>query len=272
MYNYSVLMSVYFKEKPEYLYTSMESMFQQTIPTNDFVLVCDGELTEDLERVINEMEKLHGEILNVIRLPKNGGLGNALNEGMKHCKNDLIARMDSDDISKPYRCEEQLAIFKQSPELSIVSATIEEFDGEPEQIIDRRILPEIHEQIIKFAKRRNPFNHPCVMYKKSDVMNAGGYQDFYLLEDYFLWIRMLMIGKKGYNIQNSLLLMRAGNGLYNRRSGKKYAVSQKKLFQYMFQKGFINLQQYILSVAIRSGIALVPTKFRKFVYRVFLRK
>ena len=265
-------MSVYFKEKPEYLYTSMESMFQQTIPTNDFVLVCDGELTEELESVINEMEKLHGETLNVIRLPKNGGLGNALNEGMKHCKNDLIARMDSDDISKPYRCEEQLKIFEQSPELSIVGATIEEFDEKPEQALDKRILPEFHEQIIKFAKKRNPFNHPCVMYRKSAVMNAGGYQDFYLLEDYFLWIRMLIHGERGYNIQDSLLLMRAGNGLYDRRAGKKYAVSQKKLFQYMYQKRFINIHQYIFSVVIRNGMAIFPNKLRVSVYRLFLRK
>lgn len=183
---YSVLMSVYYKEKPDFLKQSMESIFQQTVPTNDFVLVCDGPLNNELDTVINEMQKLFGERLNVIRLAKNGGLGNALNEGIKHCKNELVARMDSDDIAYADRCERQLEVFKRYPEISICSGIVEEFTDNTSVVDARRVPPETNAEIIEFAKMRNPFNHPCVMYRKSDVEAVGSYQDFYLLEDYYL--------------------------------------------------------------------------------------
>ena len=116
---YSVLMSVYHKEKPEYLKQAIESIQTQTLSTNDFVLVCDGPLNEQLDDVIATKQQEMGESLNVVRLAKNGGLGNALNEGIKHCKNELVARMDSDDIAYPDRCEKQIAVFNTHSEVSI---------------------------------------------------------------------------------------------------------------------------------------------------------
>lgn len=145
--------------------------------------------------------------MNVVRLKKNVGLGNALNEGIKYCKNEMIARMDSDDISYPDRCEKQVVIFNTHPEVSICSGIVEEFTNNPNIVDTQRILPETNDEIVKFAKKRNPFNHPCVMYKKSAVEDVGSYQDFYLLEDYYLWLRMLMSGYQGYNIQEPLLHM-----------------------------------------------------------------
>ena len=271
-YNYSVLMSVYYKEKAEYLLTSMESILQQTYPTNDFVLVCDGLLGDELNKVIEQMQERFGSILQVIRLQKNVGLGNALNYGMKYCKNDLIARMDSDDISRPDRCEKQLAIFKKFLDISIISGTVEEFSISPSIVDTRRVLPEQHEEIIKFAKKRNPFNHPCVMYKKKEVEMAGGYQDFYLLEDYYLWIRMLQNGSKAYNIQEPLLWMRAGNNMYKRRSGWKYAKSQIRLFHYMYQKHFISKKQQIQNSIIRVMSSMMPNTIRKILFKTLLRK
>ena len=184
--NYSVLMSVYYKEHPEYLRQSMQSIYDQTVPTDDFVLVCDGPLTPELDAVIADMQDQFGPRLRVCRLLKNGGLGKSLNFGIKQCKNDLVARMDSDDISRPDRCKRQLAVFADHPDYSIVSGIVEEFSDTPDNISVRRVVPEGQSEIIAFAKKRNPFNHPCVMYKKSAVEAAGGYQDFYLLEDYYL--------------------------------------------------------------------------------------
>ena len=191
---YSVLMSVYSKENPAWLKLAIESIQDQTLPTSDFVLVCDGPLTPELDGVIAEKHCQMGEILMVVRLEKNVGLGNALNEGIKHCRNELVARMDSDDIAYPDRCEKQVAIFNKYPIVSICSGTVMEFSKNPETINCKRVLPEKNKEIIEFAKKRNPFNHPCVMYKKSAVEAVGSYQHFYLLEDYYLWIRMLMAG------------------------------------------------------------------------------
>ena len=269
---YSVLMSVYHKEKPEYLKQAIESIQAQTYPTDDFVLVCDGPLNSELDAVITTKQQEMNGVLKVYRLDKNEGLGNALNAGINHCKNELVARMDSDDVAYPDRCEKQIDVFNTHPEVSICSGIVEEFTTDPEVVDARRALPETNAKIMEFAKKRNPFNHPCVMYKKSAVEAAGSYKDFYLLEDYYLWLRMLMAGYQGYNIQEPLLHMRAGSDMYMRRAGWKYAKTQAKLFKFMKDSGFIGNGQYIKSCVIRSGSALAPYWLRKFMFEKVLRK
>lgn len=269
--NYSVLMSVYHKEKPEYLRESMESIYNQTIPTDNFVLVCDGPLNPPLDEVIAQMQEKFGHRLYVHRLAKNGGLGNALNEGMTYCRHELVARMDSDDVSHNDRCEREIYIFENHPDVSIVSGVIEEFVGDISHIQSRRVVPQRQKDIIAFAKKRNPFNHPCVMYRKSAVEAAGGYQDFYLLEDYYLWIRMLQKGFIGYNIQTPILWMRAGSDMYKRRGGWKYVQSQIQLFKYMKDTGFISFGDYIMQAGIRMCAAMVPNALRKIIFQNALR-
>lgn len=271
-YQYSVLMSVYHKENAEYLRTAMDSIWNQTIRTDDFVLVCDGPLNDELDAVIEAMRAAHPDTLHVVRLEKNGGLGNALNMGIKHCKHELVARMDSDDISRPDRCERQLKMFQEHPDISVVSGIVEEFTTSTSEIEARRVPPETQNEIVQFAKKRNPFNHPCVMYKKSAVEAAGGYQDFYLLEDYYLWIRMLQNGSQGYNLQEPLLWMRAGSDMYKRRAGWKYAKSQKALFKYMKDSGFISGSQYMKSVVVRTASSLTPNWLREFMFKRAMRK
>lgn len=269
---YSVLMSVYYKEKPEYLKQAIESIQEQTFPTDNFVLVCDGPMTSELDKIIENKQLEMRNVLDVVRLPNNVGLGMALNEGIKHCKNELVARMDSDDVAYPYRCDRQMKIFRKYPEVAICSGTVEEFSASLEVIDAKRVLPETNNEIIQFAKQRNPFNHPCVMYKKTAVESVGSYQDFYLLEDYYLWIRMLMAGYQGYNIQEPLLHMRAGSDMYKRRAGWKYTESQVSLFRFMRDKRFINNKQYIKSCMIRSGSALAPNWLRKLMFKKVLRR
>lgn len=269
--NYSVLMSVYEKENPDNLRESMQSILNQTVKTDDFVLVCDGPLNDGLDAVINEMHKLFGDVLHVVRLAQNGGLGPALNRGIKECKNELVARMDSDDISYPDRCERQLKIFEKYPDVDICSGTIEEFAESPDKVACIRSMPEFHDEIYEFAKSRCPFNHPCIMYKKQAVESAGGYLPF-VLEDYYLWVRMLLNGAKGYNIPESLLWMRAGSDMYKRRAGRKYAKDSRKLFKYMKDRGMIGTGSYVKSCILRTGSALAPNWLREFMYGRLLRK
>ena len=270
--NYSVLMSVYYKENSEYLKQAIESIQAQTFPTDDFVLVCDGPLNQELDSVIKKKQQEMKNILNVVRLKKNAGLGNALNKGIQQCKNELVARMNSDDISYPDRCEKQLTVFNTYPEISVCSGIVEEFATNPKVVESRRVPPETHAEIREFAKVRNPFNHPCVMYKKPDVEAVGSYKDFYLLEDYYLWVRMIMAGYQGYNLQEPLLHMRAGTDMYIRRGGLKYAKTQEKLFRFMKNNGFISKGQYIKNCVIRGESSLAPNWLRKFVFEKVLRK
>lgn len=269
---YSVLMSVYKKEKAEYLYASMESIAAQSIKPDDFVLVCDGPLTPELDAVIERMQKRFGTVLQVLRLEKNGGLGNALNYGIKFCKNELVARMDSDDISYPDRMERQITVFEKDKNIAVCSGTVEEFSEKPEQVTSKRCLPEKAEDILEFSRKRNPFNHPCVMYRKSSVEAAGGYQDFYLLEDYYLWIRMLQNDCRGYNIPEPLLKMRAGSEMYKRRAGLRYARSQAALFMFMKKTGWISSISCYKSIIIRTVSSLIPNIIRKILFETILRK
>lgn len=270
--NYSVLMSVYFKEKPEHLKTSIESMMNQTMPTNDFVLVCDGPLTPELDATIAELQQKYGETIRTVRFEKNGGLGHALQVGVKECRNDLIVRMDSDDISRPYRCEKELEVFAAHPELSIVGSVIEEFSTTPEVIDAKRVVPETSDEIVAFSKKRNPFNHPSVMYRKKDVLKAGNYSDVRYMQDYYLWIDMLIAGMKGYNIQEPLVWMRADSNLFKRRSGKLYVEIQVNLFKKMYKAGYITYPQYLKSSAIRVCSASAPNWLRQFMFKKVLRK
>ncbi len=266
--DFSVLMSVYAKEKPEYLKRSIESIYRQTLPPPEVVLMEDGALTEDLYRVIEEA-KLRHPSFKVFTLKENCGLGHALNEGLRHCTYDLVARMDSDDICKPNRFEKQISLFERDPKLDICSASIEEFRDEVSHVVCEKKLPEKHEDIVRYARKRCPINHPACVYKKQKVMDAGGYIGF--PEDYYLWVRMIMNGCKFYNIQESLLWFRSSNSVYQRRGGWKYA-RKEMYFQYLFYKiGFISFPRFILNCLIRATVRIVPNKFRAYIYKNFIR-
>jgi glycosyltransferase involved in cell wall biosynthesis len=272
MLPYSVLMSVYAKENPEFLISAIESMRNQTLPFHDFVLVCDGPLPDSLMDAIFHEKKLIGSTFTLVRLPQNLGLGPALNNGMKYCRCDLIARMDSDDISELNRCEREVNCFEATPELSIVSGFLTEFESDPSVPGPIRRVPKSDAEIRDFAKSRNPFNHPCVMYRKSAVQTAGGYQSSYpYFEDYDLWLRMIWSGAKGYNLQENLLFMRTGNGMYRRRSGKSHYKSAQKLFRAMLDRGYISQKEYCSALARRWIGDFMPNALRKFLYRRLLR-
>ena len=180
---FSVLLSVYRKEQPAYLRQSLDSIFTQTLQPAEVVLVKDGPLTDALDEVAEEYCRKY-PVLKVVPLSENQGLGRALNEGLKYCSYDLVARMDTDDVAKPERFEKQIAVFCAHPEMDVVGAWIDEFEGSIENVISVRVLPLEHSEIRRFARKRNPVNHPVVMFRKSAVLVAGGYQHFPLFEEY----------------------------------------------------------------------------------------
>ena len=269
--NFSVLMSIYHKEKSEYFNRAMESIWdEQSVKPDEIVLVQDGKLTDDLYIVINKWKIRLNEVLKIIPLEHNVGLGDALNEGIKHCSHELIARMDTDDISLPHRFEKQLEVFKNG-DIDICSAWISEFDKDEKEILGHRKLPEFQEEIIKYAKYRCPINHPAVMYKKLQVLSAGGYKKMIWFEDYYLWARMILNGTKFYNIQEVLVNMRAGYGQLERRSGLEYAKKELNLLNTLKKEGFLNNFEYIKNIFIKIPIRLLPKSIIKIVYK-FLRK
>ena len=271
MISFSVLLSVYYKESPIYLSQALYSVIKQSIPPTEIILVEDGKLPKTLEKVISQFKKKTSTI-KIVQLPYNQGLGKALNEGLKHCTYDIVARMDTDDIALPDRFEKQVDFMENHPEIDACSAWIDEFIDSPNNIISRRTLPETPEELYKFGKSRNPLNHPAVMFRKSAVIKAGGYQHFPLFEDYYLWVRMIMNGSKLYNLQESLLYFRSSKEMYKRRGGLKYALTEIK-FQILLHKiGYISIYQMFRNCCTRFIARIIPNQLRGFLYKRILHK
>lgn len=269
---YSVLMSLYFKEKPAYFQDAMESMLHQTVLPDEIVLVKDGPLTEELDQLIDGYVEMYPEIIRILPLETNHGLGVALRIGLKECRNELVARMDTDDIAALDRCEKQLAIFESDPAVGVVGGHITEFIGEEENLVAKRRVPEQNEEIHAYMKSRNPFNHMTVMFKKSEVEQAGSYLDWFWIEDYYLWIRMMENGSKFYNLQSVLVKVRVGSDMYKRRGGMRYFKSQARLFWYMRKAGLIGPIMFYRNLLVRFTVQiLMPNWLRGKALRRFAR-
>lgn len=268
---FSVLIAVYAKEKPVHLAQSLESIFRQELPPDEVVLVEDGPLTAALDEVIGRFKERH-EILRTVRLPQNQGLGLALKEGLLHCRYDIVARMDSDDISKPERFSREMAWLETHPETDIVGTWTDEFADDSGKIISTRQLPETHEALLRFSRYRNPMNHPTVMFRKRAVEEAGGYRHRELFEDYDLWVRMFQQGARFHNLQESLLMFRLSPQLYSRRGGSHYIRQEIAFQRWMYEVGHISGLRLVTNIAVRTFIRIIPSGLRKYGYLFFLRR
>ena len=269
MTNYSVLMTVYKKDSPLYFVQAVRSMLEQTVKTNDFVLVCDGEITDDLERAIEDAFQEDQKILNIVRLPQNCGLGEALREGLQYCKNELVARMDDDDISTSKRCERQIEAFEKDDTLSIVGSFMDEFEEDFLNPIRTKKMPVTDDEIRKYSRRRNPFNHSSVMFKKSAIIAVGNYSNMRTNQDVELWIRLLNEGYSGYNIPESLVLFRFEKSTYKRRKDWKNVKLLIAVWKAFRKKHYCSYWDYLVVLWSQIIIFLMPTRLLIWVYDTF---
>jgi glycosyltransferase involved in cell wall biosynthesis len=269
---YSVLMSIYHKEKLDFFIKSVESMLRQSIKPDEIVIVKDGPLTPELDQAINKYENQDPRLFTIVPLEKNLGLGLALNEGLKKCRNDLVARMDTDDISLENRCELQLKEFEKNPMLSICGTMIDEFYDTPENIVTSRIVPLLHDDIVKFGRRRSPFNHVTVMFKKDDVLSCeGGYHDVHRKEDIDLFVRMVNQGCLGININKSLVLVRSNKDNFERRKSWPNCKSYIKVIYNFWKKGYSSTTDLIVVVIGQMVMFLSPVWMLKILSNRILR-
>lgn len=264
--NFAVLLSVYIKENPYFLNQALVSIWDsQVLKPTQIILVLDGPLTSDLEKVTKEWALKLGSVFNLVQLSSNVGLAAALNEGLKHCKYELVARMDTDDIAVPERFEKQVAFMQNNPEVSVCSGLIEEWSEDFAYKISERRLPLTHQEIKKFAKRRSPISHPAAMFRKSAVLAVGGYPNIYP-EDYPLWGKMLSAGYKFANLPDLLLKMRVGDALTERR-GLQFLKGEIKIYRYLRDIGFINQFEFLFNCVSRGLVRLSPTWLKKIFYK-----
>lgn len=272
---FSVLISVYYKEIPEYLDLALESITdKQILKPNEIVLVKDGPLTGELDKVIEKYKKKYEKIFKIVALEKNQGLGKALNIGLQECSYNLVARMDGDDISKPERFKVQIERFKKNPELDIVGSWIDEFKTKENkmEIISQRRVPEENNKIYEKLKSVCAFNHPTVIYKKNKVISVGSYNQEFKLEDYYLWVRLAIDKAKMYNIQQSLLYFRITDGTSKRRGGLKLLKNDIKFQKKIKKMGYINNFVFFKNIIFYSIYRIIPSFFRSFFQRCIFRK
>lgn len=266
---FSLLLSLYDGEKASNFAQAMDSVVQSARQPDEVVLVQDGPLRPELLDLIEHYERL----LPIVRVPleQNVGLGKALNIGLTHCSKPWVARFDTDDINEPDRFSAQLEQLELHPEIDIIGSAIAEFVDDPEVIRSYRTAPVSHEEILKYGQSRNPFNHVTVMYRKEAVLACGSYGNEYFYEDYALWVRLLLSGAKGMNIERPLVRVRTDPSMYRRRGGWRY-VRQEIAAQHMFYSlGFIGFKRFMLNCVQRTPARLLPPAVREFIYLKLLR-
>ena len=268
---YSVLISVYYKEKAEYLIECLESMVHQTVQPSEIVIVKDGKLTAELEDVLTKYKTKYQRLFKFVCLEKNVGLGLALAEGIKNCSHELIARMDSDDISIPNRCELQLREFAKDSLLDVCGGYIKEFCDSKEKVVSIRKVPLVDSEIKEYQKRRDAVNHVTVMFKKSKVLEAGNYQHALLMEDSLLWTNMILHGATFKNIDDYLVYVRTGADMFKRRGGLKYFKKYKNGRKLILQTGYISKWDYYYTLLVQLIFSILPNSVREFVYEKLLR-
>lgn len=267
---FTVCMSVYKKSKPDEFLAAFNSIIHQTAPPNEIILVIDGPISKELESEIDSLRS--NESLKIIKLLENKGLGNALRIGVENASNDLIARMDSDDISLSNRFELQLNYFIQHSNTDVLGGQVTEFIDTPDHIIGKRIVPLNNKEIYAYMKKRCAMNHPSVMFRKEAVIYAGNYQDWFLNEDYYLWIRMMSNKCKFANLDQILVNLRVSNGLYERRGGWSYFKSEAGIQVLLHKYHFISWFREIYNIFLRLIIQiLLPNRVRAFIYQTLLR-
>jgi glycosyltransferase involved in cell wall biosynthesis len=268
---YSVLMSVYDQELPENLNQSLESMLKQSYPPSDFVLVCDGKLTNALDVIVKSFQDEYRGIFRIVRIDENVGAGMAVNKGIKACRCDYIVRMDSDDVSLRGRCLKEMVMFAMDKDLDIVGSYVEEFDDLTDKTLALKKVPLMQDDILNYSRRRNPFNRQTVAFRKSKALEIGGYSDLKLCEDYDFAVRMLAGGAKGQNLPEVLVRYRVSESTPEIRRSWRLTKGFIRVRWKLFTEGYIGFRDFFPPCFLQLILFILPMRFTRWFYRKFLR-
>ena len=274
IYEFSVLIATYYKDNSKCFADAIKSVLNQTYLPSEIVIVEDGPLTEALYERINFYKISHAALFKIITLKENLGLGNALDIGLKNCSNELVARMDSDDIAVENRFEIQINYFLKNPETAVLGGYMQEFSivNNQKVFLQKKLAPLGTNYIKSYAQMRNPINHPTVMFKKSIIEKVGSYKEISLFEDYYLWLRLLKCGFEINNVSDTLLFFRVGSSLVERRHGWQYLIKEFEFIILCYKENLISFKALAVQCITRLPLRVLPKSVLQVFYKTMLRK
>ena len=262
---FTLLLSVWDGDQTDHLLQAFcSAVDEQTLRPAQVVIVQDGPVRDELADCLEELRRTSPVPVALVPLEANLGLGPALDAGMAASQFDVIARMDADDVAMPHRFEVEIPLIA---EADIVGAGLLEFVGDIDNVVGQRIPPTDPEQIQRYARMHDPFNHPTVVYRRQAVQAAGGYGDLPLMEDYALFARMLQNGARAVNVAEPLVYYRVGATAFKRRGGTDLLRSELRLQREFRRHGFTTPAEYARNVMVRGGYRLIPWWARRAVYK-----
>ena len=267
----SVLLSLFAKENPRYFDLSMKSIWdEQSRKPDQIVLVEDGPITQELTDIANKWKEKLGHLLTIVKLEKNQGLAIALNEGIKHCTGDYIARMDTDDISLPMRFELQEKYLQKNPNTVLLGGAMIEFNEQTGDLPIRK-MPMSLADIKKDICKTSPFVHPAVIIKKEIFERGFLYNpQCRRCQDIELWFRIIAAGYQVANLPEEIIKFRKDPFLYQKR--KKSANIEFSIFMrgiYLIYGPFT--YRYIYPI-IHYLFRLLPPSWSQFMYKNIIIK
>jgi glycosyltransferase involved in cell wall biosynthesis len=264
---FSLLLPVYRRDDPAFLARAFASAVdEQTLRPSEVVVVRDGPVGKELAIAIERIRATSPVPVTLVEIAENQGLANALTQGLRACAHELVARMDADDIALPARFATQVPLMAERG-LDILGTGMLEFSDDPARVLGRRRPPVGQANIERYARFHDPFNHPTVLYRRSAVERAGGYRPLGLMEDYWLFARMIAAGARVDNVPEPLVLYRVGAGAYSRRGGVAQFKAEVALQREFRLSGFTTRPQAARNLLIRAGYRLVPMALRRAAYR-----
>jgi glycosyltransferase involved in cell wall biosynthesis len=268
--NLSVLMSIYSATKASDLDRCLNSLSRQTLPATEVVIVRDGPIPRTAEQCIQSYES-HLPFRHLY-FSNNRGLGPALHDGLEACSYELIARVDSDDSSIPERFRKQAEFLNRESDVSLVGGWMKECYpvGKVTVSVTRR-CPIGHDSIRRAAKRRNPINHPTVMFRKTHVLACNSYESCPMFEDYYLWAKMLEHGYLLSNLPEVLVETEIDSDYFRRRGGVPYVKNELHLIRKLMHINFLSPMEAGIFFLPRLPMRLTPASIRQYLYRTFLR-
>jgi glycosyltransferase involved in cell wall biosynthesis len=264
-WKFSVVISVYKNDKSEYFKEAVVSLLNQSLQPNEIIIVVDGEVTSQLNKLIEYFEAL--ENVRVLRLAKNLGLGLARDYAIRQTKYSIVAVMDSDDISLPDRFSWQMKVLR-SQDFDLVGGFIEEFRSVPGDCGLVRKVPLGHDDVISVGRWRQSINHVTIMFKKTAYFRSGGYHDVRGIEDYDLFYRFFITGSRVCNIDRVLVDVRFNSDTVLRRRGWRYYRAIVGIYGKMLKARYISIPRYLLLSLLQIFVRLSPPAILTIAYKI----